>query len=811
MDTIVNDLRFAIRSLVRTPSFTITAVLALGLGIGATAGVFSLLEGVVLRPLPFFREPRRLVTIRDTNREKGLNHEALSPVTFHDYRALTSVFEDAAAWWRPQLNLADETGDPIRVSAVETSDNLFAVLGVQPAVGRGFTTHADLFGPEQEVIISDRLWQRRFGGDRSVIGRRIRLNGYTYTVVGVMPAGFGFPDDTDLWEQLQWNLHLHSRGAHFMEAVARLKPGVTVERANRELAALGTRLGAEFKATNAGWSAKAIELDRETAGVFRPGLFALFGASALLLLIACLNVANLLLARASGRRREVALRAAIGASRGDLVRLFLAESLVLAVAGAALGLVIAVLSVKALIIGSPVRIPRADTIAVDVPVLLFATCTAILTAFAFGLAPALLMTRAELQGALKDGSKGSGAQGRGMRRALVVAEVALAVILLSGAGLLVRSVVGLLRVSTGVDPTSVLTASVQLPDAAYRDWSRVDQFYSTLVRELARRPGIAVAGTTTFLPLDPGWRLPYRVVGAAPVAAGDEPTAQVHSADAGYFAAIRAPIVRGRTFDSHDDATSRPVVIINEALARRLWPNEDPVGRRIATTVRQIGPLARRIVDGDEHEVVGVVRDIRNTSLRDDTEPAMYFAPGQFPARKVSLVVRGGGDAKQLTAIIQEEVRRLDPTLPLGDVRPMTRVLASVVDPPRLVMLLMAAFAALALTLAAVGIYGMLSYAVSYRRREFGIRLALGARPGGVMRLILREGLTLVLAGSAVGVAITVVASRSLAGFLFAVKPWDPGTLVAVLGVVLGVATVACLVPGRRASAEDPAGALRSD
>jgi predicted permease len=285
----------------------------------------------------------------------------------------------------------------------------------------------------------------------------------------------------------------------------------------------------------------------------------------------------------------------------------------------------------------------------------------------------------------------------------------------------------------------------------------------------------------------------------------------VHSADAGYFAAIRAPITRGRTFDSHDDASARPVVIVNETLAKRLWPNEDPIGRRITTTIRQIGPLARRMVPGDEHEVVGVVRDIRNTSLRAEPEPAMYFAPGQFPARKMQVVVRARGDANQVAAIVREEVRRLDPMLPLGEVRPMARVLASVVDPPRFVMLLMAAFAILALTLAAVGIYGMLSYAVSHRRREFGIRLALGARPSGVLALIVREGLALVAVGCAIGVAGTYLAGRSLAGFLFEVKPWDPATLAGVVGVVIAVATLACLIPGRRASAEDPAGALRAD
>ena len=810
MDTLLSDIRFAMRSLFRSQTFALTAVLALGLGIGSTAGVFSLLEGVVLRPLPF-RQPDRLVTIWDTNREKALTHEPISPVTFHDYRGLTTVFQDAAAWWRPQLNLADETGDPIRVSAVETSDNLFKVLGVQPAIGRGFTTSPDLFGGEHEAIISHRLWQTRFGGNPAVIGRAIRLNGFAYTVVGIMPPSFGFPGETDLWQQLQWNLHNHSRGAHFMESVARLRPGITPERANRELAALGSRLGAEFKATNAGWTPRVIELDRETAGAFRPGLFALFGASALLLLIACTNVANLLLARASARRREVALRAAIGASRGRLVRLFLTESVVLALAGAVVGVAVAVSSVKTLLATSPVRIPRADAIGIDAPVLVFATAIAACTALVFGLVPALIMSRTELQDALKDGAKGSGVQGRTMRSMLVVADVALAVILLCGAGLLVRSVSQMLRVDTGVDPAFVITADMQLPDAAYPEWPKVDQFYASLVRGLANRPGVVAAGTTTFLPLDPGWRMPYTVVGAAPVAAGDEPTAQVHSADGGYFAAIRAPIVRGRTFDAHDDATANPVVIINETLAKRLWPGTDPIGKRITTTARQIGPLAHRVVAGNEHEVVGVVRDIRNTSVRDESEPALYFAPGQFPARKMHLVVRGRGAPAALTAIIREEVRRLDPALPLGDVKPMSRVLAAVADPPRFVMMLMTWFAVLALTLAGLGIYGMLSYTVSHRRREFGIRLALGARPSGVLRLIVREGLTLVVAGCVIGIAGTLLAGRSLSGLLFQVKPWDLETVGTVLLVVVAVATLACLIPGRRAASEDPAGALRAD
>ena len=810
MDTLSSDIRFAVRGLVRSPTFALTAIIALALGIGATSGVFSLLQAVVLRPLPF-KAPAQLVSIWDTNREKGLTREGLSPVNFGDYRALNDVFQDAAAWWRPQLNLTDGTGDPIRVAAVETSENLFDVLGVRPALGRSFTVHPLLFGPENEAIISHRLWQTRFGGDPAMIGRAVRLNGFLYTVVGIMPPGFAFPGETDLWQQLQWNLQFHSRGAHFMESVARLRPGVTPERANQALAALATRLGNEFRATNAGWTPRVVPLDEDIAGVFRPGLFALFGASALLLVVACINVANLLLARASVRRREVALRAAIGASRHRLVRLFLTESVVLALAGALLGLAVAVLSVKTLLAVSPIHIPRAEAVGIDGTVLLFSTAVSALTALAFGLAPAVLTSRADLQDALKDGAKGTATHGRSMRGALVVAEVALAVVLLSGAGLLVRSVDQLLRVNTGVDAQSVITVDLQLPEAAYREWERVDQFYTSLTRALTDRPEIVAAGSATFLPLAPGWRLPFTVVGAAPVAAADAPTAQVHSTDAGYFAALRVPVVRGRAFETHDDAASVPVVIINETLAKQMWPGEDPIGRRVSAGVRQIGPLARRVVPGNEHEVIGVVRDIRNASLRQDIEPALYFTPRQFPSRKMQLVVRGRGDLPALTAVVREEVRRLDPTLPLGEAKTMDRVLSSVVDPPRLIMMLMTAFAVIALLLAAVGIYGMLSYAVSQRRREFGIRLALGARPSGVLGLIVREGLTLAVAGCVIGVAGTYLAGRSLAGFLFEVEPWDPATLGAVLTAVLVVTTVACLIPGRRAAAEHPAGALRAD
>jgi putative ABC transport system permease protein len=809
MSTFANDLRFALRTLRRSPSFTIAAVLALGLGTGATAGVFSLLRGVVLRPLPY-AQPEQLVMLWDANAAKGLEREQISAVTFHDYRGLTNVFQDVAAWWRPQINLTDDAGEPVRVSAIEVTENIFSVLGVRPVIGHDFPIHPKLYGEENFAMISHRLWQSRFSGDRQIVGKVVRLNGFNYTVSGVMPEGFAFPGDTEIWSQLQWDLNQHSRAAHFMESVARVKPGVTPEQVQRELNGLTTRLAAEFPRSNKDWTAFAVPLDREVAGVFRPGLFALLGASALLLLIACINVANLLLARAVARRQEVALRSAIGASRSRLLRLFLTESVVLAVMGAVLGLGIAVASVRGLLAWTPIRIPRADTVGVDFTVLLFATIVAVTTAVAFGLVPALLTSRAELQDALKDGTKSTGSRGRKLRSGLVVAEVALAVMLLCGAGLLIRSVGKLLSVDAGLDPTSSIAIDVQLPGAAYAEWPRVDQFYTTLGAALAANPEIAGVGMTNFLPLEPGWRVPYQIA-QAPVAGDVAPQAQFHIADEGYFSTLRVKLVRGRFFTAQDNATSVPVVVINEALAKQRFGVENPIGKHLRTTVRGIGPLSRRLVAGDQHEIVGVVKDIKNTSLRNAAEAAVYFAERQFPSRQMHVVVRGRGEPARLAALIRQEVRRIDPSLPVGQMRPMDRVLSESVDPPRLVMLLMSVFAALALTLAAVGIYGILTFMVSHRRREIGIRLAVGAEPAAMLRMIVREGVALALVGCVLGVIAAFVAGRSLTSFLFSVEPWDPATFGGVVAVVLVVAAAACVVPGRRAANEDPVSALRAD
>jgi predicted permease len=811
LDGILDDIRFVVRANRRSAVFALTAVCTIALGTGATGAVFSILEGVALRALPY-RQPQQLVTVWETDLAHGLSHEPVSPVSFLDYRRVAADFDDMAGWWRPQITMTDvATGNPIRVSAIETSENLFRVLGVTPYLGRGFSSESTLMGTVNECVISYALWQSRYGGDRSVLGRTVRLNGYDYALVGVMPPAFGFPGKTELWQGLRWDFAHHSRGARFLETVARLKNGVDPDRAARDVATLGARLATDFPETNAGWSARLIPLDREVAGVFRPVLLALFGAALLLLVIACTNVTALLLARAHARRRELAVRIAVGASPARLARLLLIESGLLAGVGSALGFVLAVLGVKGFLHWSPIELPRATNIAVDPWVVTFAAVMTLATALVVGLLPVVSVLRTDVHGALKARAGNTSTRGASARSTLVVAEVGLAVMLLAGAGVLIRTVSHLLREVTGVDPRSVVSVDVQLPDAAYVEWRRVDQFYSRLADALSARPQVAAVGATEFLPLEAGWRMPFEIVGAAPVPAQDRPTAQFHTVDDGYFATLHIPVIRGRAFNRHDDSSGAPVVIVSEALAQHFWPGQNPIGRRMLTDVRQVGPLGYRTAKGNEHQVVGVVGDVKNTSLRTAAEPALFFSVHQFPFRAMHIVVRGQGEPAQLGALVREEVNRLDPTLAVTGLETMERTLTASTDPARLALILLGAFAALALALATIGIYGILTYMIGQRQKEFGIRLALGATPMAVLRTVVREGLLLTALGCIFGVLAASLGNRALAALLYGVTPWDPVTLGMTVGVVVLVAAVTCVIPGGRAAVERPLAALRVD
>jgi putative ABC transport system permease protein len=491
------------------------------------------------------------------------------------------VFDDAAAWWYPQLTLTETGHEPLRVNAIETSANFFAVIGVQPILGAGFAK-TPFYSREPIAVISHRLWRERFGGDPAIVGRSIALNGPLFTVAGVMPPGFTYPNDTDVWHRLTWDLTQHSRGAHFMESIVRLKPGVTLAGANAELRALTRRLGQEHVSTNGEWSARAAPLADEIVGFFRPALFALFGAAALLLVMTCTNVASLMLARATVREREVAVRAAIGAGRGRLVRQFLTESVLLAAMGATLGVTFALIAVRALVAASPVPLPRVDTIGVDGRLLLFAAAAAAATTIAFGVVPAMLMAGSDVQRPLKESGRGADAGSRRRARsALVVAEVALAVMLLVGASLLGRSFQRLVQQDPGFKPAQAITAKVELP-YSYSDWAKIVDFYDRLLAGVQTQTGVVVAGASNFLPLEAAWRGPFFVQGPRPTPrAGDESQAQHHTVDDRYFRALGVPLVKGRFFDARDTTDAPGVVIVNDVLARRQWPGEEPIGQSL--------------------------------------------------------------------------------------------------------------------------------------------------------------------------------------------------------------------------------------
>jgi predicted permease len=813
MDTLLQDIRFGWRLLRRTPGFTISAVLALALGIGATTAIFSVLDRVVLRPLPY-PAAERLAMVWEVNDGKGLTHERISPVNFVDYRGLSQIFEDAAAWWYPQLTLTETGHEPLRVSAVETTPNLFSVIGVQPVLGAGFP-QAPAYG-ERIAVISHRLWRERFGSDPSIVGKAIALNGPQFTVVGVMPQGFQYPNDTDVWHRMTWDVAQHSRGAHFMESIVRVKPGVTVEAANNELRALTRRLGKENPSTNGEYTARAIPLATEIVGFFRPALFALFGAAAFLLVITCTNVASLLLARATVREREVAVRAAIGASRGRLVRQFLTESVLLAVMGTALGVVVAVGSVRALVAATPVELPRLAGVGLDARMLAFAVTLALLTSIAFGVVPAMLMARGDMQRPLKESGRGGDAGGarRRARSTLMVAEIGLAVMLLVGAALLARSFQRLVQQDPGFKASSptrhAVTAKVELP-YAYADFPKIVDFYDRLLTSLRAQPGVGVAGASNFLPLEAAWRGPFFIQGRPRPRAGDEAQAQHQTVDEDYFRAMGVPLVKGRFFTPTDNADAPGVIIVNDALVRRQWPNEDPIGQNVVAPISNIGPLGRTLIKTRMYQVVGVVASVKNSTLVREAEPAIYFNYRQFPFRGLSIVLQGQGDPAALLGALRTSVQRLDPNLPLASARTVDRIVGEATDRPRALMFLMGIFAALALVLSALGIYSVLSYSVNQRRQELSVRMALGAQPADVRWLVVRQGLWLALLGGVVGSAGALAVGRAMSSLLYGVSSGDAAAFIVAIGLALATAFAACLLPARRAAALDPLAGLRAD
>ena len=817
MIPIPQDLRLAARSLRRNPGFALVAVVTLALGIGANTAIFGVLNGVLLRPLPY-ATPDRLVKV--WNHWEGSPEGNLSPPEFFDYRERLGSFSHLGAYTTGPANLTG--GDaPERLNAGFLSAGVFPTLGIAPLHGRVFVAEEDVPGVEPPVVLGHGLWVRRFGGDPSIVGRTITLGGNARTVVGVMPPEFRLPEElrgeetTDLFLPLGIDrTTVPNRGSHFLRGVARLRPGVSVEQAAAELAAVARQLVAEFPddySAEMRFGAGAEPLAEHVLGDVRPLLLILLGAVGLVLLIASVNVASLMLIRADARQREMAVRTALGAGRGRIVRQLLVESGLLAMLGGAGGVLLAVWATEALVRLNPPGLPRPDAIGVDARVLGFALGVSLLTALIFGLVPALHASRAELGSTLRESARTAtaGAARQRLRTLLVAGEVALAVVLLVGAGLLVRSFVALRQVDPGFRTEGVLTLRMSLPSSRYPA-ERVPEFYREFLQRVSALPGVTAAGAVSNLPLASGLGdLNFEIEGRPVGADESSPRADWQTVTPGYFLAMGMQLLRGRGVLPSDDERAPGAVVINESLARQYWADEDPIGKRF-----ELGAGA----GPGWVTIVGVVRDLRHESLTEPPRPEMYIPHAQFrgwdsgaPVRAMTLAIGNGANPVALAPAIREELRRMDPELPVADVRSMEEVRSESVALPRFVMLLLTLFSAVALVLAAIGVFGMMAYSVAQRTREIGIRIALGASAGEVARMVVRRGMAISLAGVALGLVGAVATSRLLSGMLFGVDATDPATFASIPLLLLATALLASYLPARRATRGDPVEALRRD
>ena len=809
MNTVWHDFRHAARALSRTPGFTIVAVLTLATGIGANAAIFSVVNAVLLKPLPFF-EADRLVRVYDGS--AGTRGTA-SPPNFVDWRRDNSVFEDMAAYAATSVALTG-VGDAKRVAGAVVTDGFFPVLGPTPMLGRAISAADTVSGQERVVVLSHGLWRHHFDADPDVPGRTVHLEGRDYTVIGVMPPGFEYPAGAELWAPLPFSEEelATQRGGHYLDVVARLAPGVTVEEASSQMAAMARRLELRYPDTNTGASASAVGLREALVGDVRPALLILLGAVGFVLLIACANVANLLLARTAGRRRELAVRSALGAGRGDLVRHVLTESVLLALLGGAAGLLLAVSGLKLLLTLPVDSMPHLADTQLDATVLLFTATVSLLTGLFFGVLPAVKAgSTSDLNGALKSGGAAVTVDRASTRTrgALVVAEVALAVLLLSGAGLLLKSFVELQRVDPGFNPRDVLTFDMPLPRARYAEPQQSRAFFAELNQRIEALPGVERVAAVFGLPLSGfSYIISVEVLDGGPAydTPGQEHYTQVRVVTPEYFRVMEIPLRSGRALGDSDRTGTQPVVVVNESAAKLLWPGRDPLGHTF-----ELGTRLGLGGDRAGGTVVGVVADIKHKGLGEATQPEVFFAHSQFPVDYMSVAVRTSVPPQSLTAPIREQVREMDSGLPIDQMRTLEQRLANSVAQPRFYMLLLGIFAAAALFLAAIGIYGVLAYAVRQRSNEIGIRRALGARAGDLLRMVVGRAMALAAGGLAVGLLASFVLTRLLSGLLYGVSATDPLTFAGVACLLATVALLASLIPARRAARVDPIVALREE
>jgi putative ABC transport system permease protein len=793
------DTRYAIRQLVKTPGFTIVAVLTLALGIGATSAIFSVVNAVLLRPLPY-PEAANLMRVHEVVPQYGLF--AVAPASFLDWRQQNTVFERIAAYQATSATfLAGES--PERIPGVLASHDLFDLLKVAPSMGRGFRADEDAPGKDNVIVLSHGMWQRRFGGDPGVLGRSILLSGAPVTIIGVMPADFYYPSrEPEFWRPLALNPAGASRGAHFLGVVARTRPGVSASQAEAEMKTIAARLATEYPDSSANESAAVVPLHEQVVGSIRPALLTLLAAVAVVILIACANVANLLLVRASVREKEIAIRSALGAGRRRLAMQMLAESVVLASAGGVLGLLLAYLAITPIQTLSAGSIPRAADITIDGGVLAFALVVSVATGILFGLAPAWQASRAGLGEVLKEGGRSSASSGgRWFRSGLLVAEVALSVVLLVAATLLIRSFTRLTNVDPGFRTEDVLAFRVALPAGDYPEDHHRAAFFDTLLDKLEALPEITAAGMVQALPIRSGYVLTFDVQGRPPAKDGEEPSANHRAISPRYFEALGVPLMRGRFFTPRDGEKAPMVAIVDEAFVKRHFPNEDPIGRGL-----DIGNGS----DGF-YEIVGVVGNTQQGSMDEPPSPTMYVPFRQDVFNTMWIVARTTIDPAQAAAPARQVVREIDRRLPAYSMTPLSAVVSESIAQRRFSMLLLGLFAVVALFLAAVGLYGVVSYTVSQRTQEIGLRMAIGAQRGDVLRMVLGGGMKLAVAGVALGIAASLAAARLVASMLFQVTPFDPASYTATAGLLLAVAALACYIPARRAMRVDPMIALRQE
>lgn len=778
------------------------AIAALALGIGANTAIFSVVNSVMLSRLPF-QNPDRLAMIWEQSPRTG-KPNVVNPLNFIEWRDRNRSFENVAAFVTFPLSLSGD-GEPEQVDAMNVSAGFFEMLGIRPILGRWFTPEEDTPGHDTAAILSEGLWRRRYGADPGVIGRQIHVNNHAFSVVGVMPASFRFPmTKAEFWTPLGIDRKLATgSGGRYLSTLARLRPGATVASADADMKVLSNQLQRERPAYNSKWGITVVSLREQVVGDVRTPLFVLLGAVGLVLMIACANVANLMLMRAAGRGKEIAIRAAIGAGGFRIARQLLVESTLLSLLGGALGLIVGLQSIALLTKALPESIAYVNlkAIQLDTTVFLFTLAISLVTGILFGLAPALKAARTDVHEALKAGGRGVSSGRSFMRSALVVAEVALSMVLLAGAGLLIRSFSRLAHVDPGFDAAHVLTMQLATGGRFPTD-EKFAQFNVQLLERVRAIPGVEAAGTSHFLPLGriiPGtgfWRADH-----PRPAHGEEPVTEVLVVMPGYFAAMNIPIVRGRVFDDHDLATQKPhLVVINQTAAKLFYPDENPIGKSLDV---QWGH------EGDPYVIAGVVGDVHQKALDTNPKPGVFISNLQEPSGPSNLVVRTHGDPKLLAQTIQREVHSIDRDIPISGVRTMDEDVSSSVATPRFNTILLGVFAALALVLAAVGIFGVISYSVAQRTQELGIRRALGADSWSVMRLVLMQGLGLAGIGLAVGLAGAFAVTRLLGSLLFQVTATDPITYSAVAAILIAVALLASYLPARRASAVDPMVALR--